>query len=117
MRLAGNFDSEIFIEKDGQEVNGKSIMGVLILAAGCGSKIKLRAEGSDAEAAVMALGELVNRGFDRRRLTKKEVILMRGSGVSSGIVTGKVFLMDRRRAEAALPPFGRGIDRFRGREV
>ena len=64
VRLAGNFDSEIFIEKDGQEVNGKSIMGVLILAAGCGSKIKLRAEGSDAEAAVTALGELVNRGFD-----------------------------------------------------
>ncbi|MFZ3072521.1 MAG: HPr family phosphocarrier protein [Thermodesulfobacteriota bacterium] len=64
VRLAGNFDSEIFIEKDGQEVNGKSIMGVLILAAACGSKIKLRAEGNDAEAAVMALGELVNRGFD-----------------------------------------------------
>ena len=64
VRLAGNFDSEIFIEKDGQEVNGKSIMGVLILAAGCGAKIKLRAEGNDAEAAVVALGELVNRGFD-----------------------------------------------------
>ena len=64
VRLAGNFDSEIFIEKDGQEVNGKSIMGVLILAAGCGAKIKLRAEGNDAEAAVTALGELVNRGFD-----------------------------------------------------
>lgn len=64
VRLAGNFDSEIFIEKDGQEVNGKSIMGVLILAAGCGSKVKLRAEGNDAEAAVTALGELINRGFD-----------------------------------------------------
>jgi phosphocarrier protein len=63
VHLAGKYSSEIFVEKDGQPVNGKSIMGVLILAAGCGSKIKITAEGEDAAEAVRALEELVESGF------------------------------------------------------
>jgi len=62
--LANKFDSEIFVEKGGQEVNGKSIMGVLILAAGCGSQVKVRAEGDDADQALSELGDLIGRGFD-----------------------------------------------------
>jgi phosphocarrier protein HPr len=63
VRLANTFGSEIQLVKDGVPVNGKSIMGVMILAAECGSTITVRAEGADAEAAVAALVELVNSGF------------------------------------------------------
>ncbi len=64
VQISNKFDSEIFIAKDGQEVNGKSIMGILILAAGCGSVVTLRAEGSDAKSALDSLGGLIERGFD-----------------------------------------------------
>lgn len=63
VQLANKFDSEILVRKDEQEVNGKSIMGILILAATQGSKVTLRAEGSDAEGALGALGDLIDRGF------------------------------------------------------
>jgi phosphocarrier protein len=63
VKLANTFGSEIQLVKDGVPVNGKSIMGVMILAAECGSTITVRAEGADAEAAVAALIELVNSGF------------------------------------------------------
>lgn len=63
VNLAGKFDSEIFIEKDGQSVNGKSIMGILILAAACGSTVKITADGTDSAAAVKAIGELIDQGF------------------------------------------------------
>ncbi|MDX1494821.1 MAG: HPr family phosphocarrier protein [Longimicrobiales bacterium] len=64
VKLAGRFDSEIRLEKDGLEVNGKSIMGVLMLAAEQGSSLKISARGEDAETAVSAISELVARGFD-----------------------------------------------------
>ena len=64
VKLAGVYDSDVFVAKDGVEVNGKSIMGVLMLAAEFGSRITIRAEGEDAEDAVMALSELVDRGFE-----------------------------------------------------
>ncbi|HHL39032.1 MAG TPA: HPr family phosphocarrier protein [Deltaproteobacteria bacterium] len=64
VQVANSFDSDIYVKKDDQEVNGKSIMGILILAAPCGSTITIKAEGSDAENAVNALGDLVDRGFD-----------------------------------------------------
>ncbi len=64
VQLASKFAAEVFVEKDGLRVNGKSIMGVLILAAGCGSKITVSAQGQDARDAVQALGELIERGFD-----------------------------------------------------
>jgi len=60
---ANRFDAEIFIIKDGQEVNGKSILGVLMLAAPKGAEITLRIEGDDAEAAMEALGKLINDRF------------------------------------------------------
>jgi phosphocarrier protein len=64
VKLAGTFRAEIRLEKDGLEVNGKSIMGVLMLAAERGSRLRIVAEGADAQDAVAALSELVDRGFD-----------------------------------------------------
>ena len=63
VKLAGTFKSEILVSKDGLEVNGKSIMGVMMLAAEKGSSLQIRAVGVDAEAAVEALCALVARGF------------------------------------------------------
>lgn len=63
VKIAAKFASEITVAKDGHAVNGKSIMGVMTLAAECGSRITIRAEGEDAEAAVQALAALVQRGF------------------------------------------------------
>ena len=63
VRLASQFESEIELVKDGLDVNGKSIMGVMMLAAECGSSITIRADGPDAERAVQALAELVASGF------------------------------------------------------
>jgi phosphocarrier protein len=63
VRLASAFESEIELVKDGLDVNGKSIMGVMMLAAECGSSIIIRATGPDAEQAVQALAELVASGF------------------------------------------------------
>jgi phosphocarrier protein len=63
VRLSNGFASEIRIAKDGIEVNGKSIMGVLMLAAPKDAKILIRADGPDAEEAVAAIGELIARKF------------------------------------------------------
>ena len=63
VRLASSFNSEVELAKDGVGVNGKSIMGVMMLAAECGSSITIRADGPDAEQAVTALAELVASGF------------------------------------------------------
>jgi phosphocarrier protein len=64
VKLAAGFDSEIWVEKEGLEVNGKSIMGVMMLAAEAGSEILIRALGADAETAVQSLATLVRNGFD-----------------------------------------------------
>lgn len=63
VQLANKFSSEIFVNKNGQEVNGKSIMGILILAAAQGAQVTLRVSGEDAQGAVDALGELIDNGF------------------------------------------------------
>lgn len=63
VKLAGRFDADIRLTKDGLEVNGKSIMGVLMLAAERGSRLTISAKGADADTAVSALSELVERGF------------------------------------------------------
>lgn len=60
---ASKFKSDVYIIKDGERVNGKSIMGVLSLAAEQGSDLTIRAEGEDCEEAVKALSELVEEGF------------------------------------------------------
>jgi phosphocarrier protein len=64
VKLAGSFSSQITVEKGGLEVNGKSIMGVLMLAAEEGSTLQLAADGADATDALDALAELVGRGFE-----------------------------------------------------
>lgn len=64
VKIAGLFAAHITVEKDGLEVNGKSIMGVLMLAAEQGSTLRLAAQGDDADAAVDALASLVGRGFE-----------------------------------------------------
>ncbi len=63
VRLANGFASEVLVSKDGMEVNGKSIMGVLMLAAPKDAKILIRAIGPDAEEAVAAIGELIAGKF------------------------------------------------------
>jgi len=64
VQLASRFKSEVKVEKDGQSVNGKSIMGLLTLVAAFGMEIVVVAEGIDAAEAVSALGALVDAGFD-----------------------------------------------------
>jgi phosphocarrier protein len=66
VKTAGRFDSNITIVRDDLEVNGKSIMGVMMLAAECGSQIILRATGDDADAAIEALAQLVAAKFGER---------------------------------------------------
>lgn len=63
VKCAAKFRSEITIVKDDLDVNGKSIMGVMMLAAEHGSSITLRAEGPDAEQALEALAQLVHNRF------------------------------------------------------
>lgn len=63
VEAANKFGADIFVEKDGQEVNGKSIMGVMMLAAGCGSKIVIKASGVDAKNAIAVLQALIDGKF------------------------------------------------------
>ena len=64
VKLAAKFRSEFFIEKDGLEINGKSIIGVMTLAAEQGSKLLLRCTGDDENEMIAAIAELFDRGFD-----------------------------------------------------
>ncbi len=64
VRTSHRFVSEIYVGRGGVEVNGKSIMGVMMLAAEQGATIQIRAEGSDALEAIRELAALVSRGFD-----------------------------------------------------
>jgi phosphocarrier protein len=62
-QVAGRFASEVFIAKNGRRVNAKSIMGVMMLAAGPGSTVTVDAEGPDEEQALEAIGELIAARF------------------------------------------------------
>src|SRR6059058_5325413 len=64
VKIANRFTCDIFVEKDGEKVNGKSIMGLMMLAAGPGSKLTVHAEGNDASQALTDLETLLNRKFD-----------------------------------------------------
>jgi len=64
VRVANRFPCEITVEKDGEEVNGKSIMGLMMLAAGCGSRLRVVANGDDSTHAIKELEELILRKFD-----------------------------------------------------
>ena len=63
VQTANRFKADITVEKDGQSVNGKSIMGVLMLVASKGSRITVRAAGEDAQVALEALARLVRDKF------------------------------------------------------
>ena len=64
VRIASRYRSEIWVSKEGEEVNGKSIMGLMMLAAGQGSKLRIRCEGLDAEKAMEELEALINAKFN-----------------------------------------------------
>lgn len=64
VQLTARFASPVFIQCKGKEVNSKSILGVMMLAAGKGTPITLKAEGADAEEALNAVVELFERKFD-----------------------------------------------------
>jgi len=64
VKTANRFASDIFVEKDGEKINGKSIMGLMMLAAGPGSKVTLHVKGADANNAIGELEALVKRKFD-----------------------------------------------------
>jgi phosphocarrier protein len=62
-QAASRFSSDIHVSRGARRVNAKSIMGVMMLAAGQGSTVTVEAEGEDAEQAVQAIGQLINDGF------------------------------------------------------
>ena len=64
VRIASRHRAEIWVSKEGEEVNGKSIMGLMMLAAGQGSKLRVRCDGPDADKAMEELEELIKAGFN-----------------------------------------------------
>jgi phosphocarrier protein HPr len=64
VKTSNRFKSEVWVEKDGEEVNGKSIMGLMMLAAGHGSKLKVSASGNDAEKFLEEIEQLVANRFN-----------------------------------------------------
>ncbi len=64
VKIASRFSCEIFVEKDGDKVNGKSIMGLMMLAAGPGSKLTVHAQGHDAAQALAELENLIRSKFN-----------------------------------------------------
>lgn len=66
VQTANRYHSEIHVEKDGMQVNGKSIMGVLTLAAAKGASINVQVDGEDAEPAMAALAKLIENGFGEK---------------------------------------------------
>ena len=62
-KLAGSFKSEVFMSRNGRRVNAKSIMGVMMLAAGLGTEVELETDGDDEQAAIDALLALINDKF------------------------------------------------------
>jgi len=64
VKVANKYESSVFVEKDGERVNGKSIMGLMMLAAGPGSKLTLILQGRDAEAAARELEQLFTQKFN-----------------------------------------------------
>lgn len=64
VRVANKYTADILVEKDQEQVNGKSIMGLMMLAAGNGSKLRFIANGKDAEALLKELSSLFERKFE-----------------------------------------------------
>ena len=64
VRIASRYRSEVWVEKEGEQINGKSIMGLMMLAAGQGSKLTIRCEGADADKVMEDLEELIRQKFN-----------------------------------------------------
>lgn len=64
VRIASRYRSEVWVEKEGERINGKSIMGLMMLAAGQGSKLIIQCEGADADRAMEELEELIRKKFN-----------------------------------------------------
>src|SRR6266446_5305977 len=64
VRIANRYNCDIFVEKDGEKVNGKSIMGLMMLAAGPGSKLTVHAQGQDASQALAEIETLIKGKFN-----------------------------------------------------
>ncbi len=64
VRISSRYRAEVWVSKEGEEVNGKSIMGLMMLAAGQGSKLHIRCEGPDADKAIKELEELIKAKFN-----------------------------------------------------
>jgi phosphocarrier protein HPr len=64
VRIASRYRCEVWVSKEGEEVNGKSIMGLMMLAAGQGSSLHIRCEGADADKAIEDLEELIKAKFN-----------------------------------------------------
>jgi phosphocarrier protein HPr len=64
VRIASRYRSEVWVAKEGEEVNGKSIMGLMMLAAGQGSTLHIRCEGADADKVMEELEELIKARFN-----------------------------------------------------
>ena len=67
VKLASTFDAEVTVSRDGTTVDARSIMGLMMLAAGPGSQIDIAAEGPEAQPAIDALAELVEAKFDEEQ--------------------------------------------------
>jgi phosphocarrier protein len=64
VKTCNRFKCEIWVEKDGEKVNGKSIMGLMMLAAGLGSRLKVSCDGADEAAAMLEIEQLLERKFE-----------------------------------------------------
>ncbi len=64
VRIASRYRSEVWVEKEGEQINGKSIMGLMMLAAGQGSKLVIKCEGPDADKVMEELEELIQQKFN-----------------------------------------------------
>ncbi len=64
VKVCSRHQCDIWVEKDGEQVNGKSIMGLMMLAAGLGSKLRITCEGADAEKALAEIEAVIQKKFD-----------------------------------------------------
>lgn len=64
VKIASRHDADVFVEKDGNKVSGKSILGLMTLEASLGSKLRITASGEEAEKVLAELGALIQRKFD-----------------------------------------------------
>ena len=67
VKLAGGFDAEVTVSRDGQTVDARSIMGLMMLAAGVGSQVEIEADGPQAQEALDALTALIENRFEEER--------------------------------------------------